>query len=54
LPLPEKGRFVFEQMIISMLLGVIHTAVKNPASAAQLENALLGVRDSINLLYPGK
>lgn len=42
-----------EEFIITMVLGIIHTVIKNPAKAAELKTALLEVRDEINTLYPG-
>jgi hypothetical protein len=43
---------MLEQMIITMLLGLLHGAVKNPAKAATLKTSLLEVRDGITALYP--
>lgn len=43
---------MLEQMIITMVLGIIHSVIKNPGKAAQLKMALLEIRDEITALYP--
>ena len=43
---------MLEQLIIHMILGVIASVVKNPAKKAQLQTALLEIRDAITELYP--
>lgn len=43
---------MFEEMIITWVLGIIKSVVKNPGKAVQLKVALLEIRDEINVLYP--
>lgn len=44
---------MIEELIITMMLGILKSVVKNPARAKELQTALLEVRDTINTLYPG-
>jgi hypothetical protein len=41
-----------EMMAISVILGALKVAFKNPEKAAGLKSALLKVRDQITMLYP--
>lgn len=41
------------ELIINMALSIILATIKNPAHKESFKRALLKVRDSINVLYPG-
>lgn len=43
-----------EGFLISMALGIVHTALKSGGAAPHLEKTLLALRDAINMLYPGQ
>ncbi len=43
---------MFEEMIITWVLGIIKSVVKNPGKAQALRIALLEIRDEITALYP--
>lgn len=41
----------FEQMAISIVLGILHQVVKNPAKQAELRGVLLTLADDIYTSY---
>ena len=43
-----------EAFVIHMALTLIKQLVKNPTKAAELQDALVEIRDEISMLYPGK
>lgn len=44
---------MIEELIITMMLGILKAVIKNPKKADELKTSLLEVRDTINTLYPG-
>lgn len=41
----------WEQMMITVVLGILHSAIKNPATLASLRTLLLGLADEIDASY---